>query len=91
MPQGSTLGPLLSSIFINDLPLFFSNCCVQLYADDTLCTHTSKASISQIQKALQSDFTILQTWLLANTLLLFSASWCETEPQLQIQLVGYNL
>ncbi len=65
VPQGSTLGPLLFSIFTNDL----LPCYAQLYADDTII-YTSKPSTSQIQEALQSDFNTLQTWLLVNKLML---------------------
>ena len=69
VPQGSMLGPLLFSIFINDLPLICSNSSVQLYADDTVI-YTSEPHLLQIQTALQSDFNNLQSWLLSNKLLL---------------------
>ena len=69
VPQGSTLGPLLFSIFINDLSSFCSDCCVQLYADDTVL-YISQTDTFQIQSALQSGFNSLQHWLAANKLLL---------------------
>lgn len=62
VPQGSTLGPLLFSIYINDLPSIFNNCSVQLYADDTVI-YISKPNLPQLQASLQSDFIILQDWL----------------------------
>ncbi len=69
VPQGSTLGPLLFSIYVNDLPSCLINRHIQLYADDTVI-YTSKPDLPQIQISLQSDFNILQDWLSYNKLLL---------------------
>ena len=68
VPQGSTLGPLLFSIFINDLPKICSECFVQLYADDTVL-YTSQTNLLHIETVLQNDFNALQNWLLASRLL----------------------
>lgn len=72
VPQGSTLGPLLFSIFINDLPAVCSCSSLQLYADDTVI-YSSKPNLPQIHTALQSDFNTVQDWLLSNKLLLNKA------------------
>lgn len=69
VPQGSSLGPFLFSIFINDLPQICLDCQIHLYADDTVI-YTFKHDISKIQTSLQFDFNLIQTWFSSNLLLL---------------------
>ncbi len=75
VPQGSTLGPLLFSIFINDLPSILSQCSVHLYADDTVI-YFSHTDLSHIQNSLQSDFNLVQKWFSNNKLVLNMKKSC---------------
>lgn len=69
IPQGSSLGPLLFSVFINDLPLSCSHCNIHLYADDIII-YSTKCNIIDINTSLQYDFDSVQQWLLCSKLLL---------------------
>lgn len=69
VPQGSILGPLLFTLYINDLPTVIKDCKVVLYADDT-ALFASGNDISQIQKTLNDDLARAHQWLNANKLTL---------------------
>ena len=70
VPQGSILGPLLVTLYINDLPSVTNTCKVILYADDTAIIYSDKQK-EQIEKHLNDDMAnIVKTWLDENKLTL---------------------
>ena len=75
VPQGSTLGPLLFLIYINDM----KNCSDLLkfiqFADDTTLLFRSK-NIEQLNSILEKECNKVITWLSANRLVSMVAR-CE--------------
>ena len=55
VPQGSTDGPLLFNLFINDLTLFFNESFLSIYTDDNNRYSTGK-DLDLIKKMLHKSF-----------------------------------
>ena len=69
VPQGSVLGPLLSLMFINDLPNVSKHLTFYLFEDDTNIYFES-SDLSYIQKIANRELRKVRKWLEANRLAL---------------------
>lgn len=71
VPQGSTLGPLLFSVFINDMPLAISSPKVEtdLFADDATL-HTADKDITAISSELQRALYEVSEWCSVNDMVI---------------------
>ena len=64
VPQGSILGPVLFTLYINDLPSCVDVCKVMMYADDTVIFFSAPL-ISEIELQLKLELINLSEWLSA--------------------------
>ena len=72
--RGSVLGPLLCSLYKNDLPLFL-NALWELFADDTTI-HSSDLNLKKMSLSLQEKTNNLLQWTELNHM---SLNWYKTK------------
>ena len=78
--QGSILGPLLFSVFMNDLPSVVHSSQLNMYCDD-MELHYSSGDLLSAQCGLQSDLNSVDFWLWTNQL-------CLSVGKSHVMLIG---
>jgi len=99
VPQGSTLGPLLFILYINDLQYSLKFSTASHFADDTCLLYDSK-NPKTLETNLNYDLKKLNQWLYANRLalnidktklLLFHSKYNKKEYEISIKMKGIKL
>lgn len=69
VPQGSILGPILFSLFINDLPSVLENCKMHIFADDVQLYLSSNCQpVAEMGRLLNEDLCKILRWSNRNLL-----------------------
>jgi len=99
VPQGSTLGPLLFVLYINDLQYSLKFASANHFADDTCLLYANKKP-KTVETNLNFDLKSLNQWLCANRLslnidktrlLLFHSKYDKKEIDINIKMKGVRL
>ena len=69
IPQGSCLGPLLFTIFTNDMPLVLDRANIAMYSDDTTL-YMSATNVEDLSVALNKELQYISEWVVNNRMVL---------------------
>lgn len=69
VPQGSCLGPLLDTIFTNDLPTVLDKASISMFADDST-VYLAGTDIGDLNTKLQRELQLVVNWIRNNKLIL---------------------